>query len=79
MLLDPGKWLVNVMELTRIPSEFKFFILLLALGSFLCAWIAEKHVLLWIARFFGKAHDIMWPDRQKVRKKYKIVIENMKI
>jgi cation-transporting ATPase 13A3/4/5 len=79
MLLDPGTWLREFMDLTLIPSGFKLFILALALGGFLFGWFGEKHVFLWTARLFGTIHDRIWPGRRKVRKEYKTLLEDMRI
>ena len=78
MLLDPGKWLRDFMDLTLIPVGFKLFTLALATGGFLVGWIAEKYVFLWTARLFGGIHDRIWPRRRKVRKQYKRLLENMR-
>ena len=41
MLLDPGAWLVQVMQLTPMDTEFEVQILGLVFVGFLCAWVAE--------------------------------------
>ncbi|KAL6713089.1 hypothetical protein ACLMJK_009210 [Lecanora helva] len=78
MLFDPGAWLVKIMQLTGMSTDFKAFLLVLAIGGFACAWIAERQVFLWVARILGKAHDTLWPHRKKKRKEYKLVLENMR-
>ena len=79
MLVDPGIWLSDFMNLTELSLNFKVFILILALGSFTCAWIAERHALLWIAGLLGRAHDFLWPQRRKTRKEYKLLLERMRM
>ena len=79
MLLDPGIWLMNFMELTLIPPGFKLFMLAVALGGFLLGWVAEKYVFLWAAQLFGKIHDRIWPQRRKVRKQHKMLLAEMRI
>jgi cation-transporting P-type ATPase 13A2 len=79
MVLDPGAWLRNFMDLTLIPPGFKLFILALALGGFFVGWVAEKHIFLWAARLFGMVHDKIWSRRRKVRKQYKTLLEDMRI
>ena len=79
MLLDPGAGLARFMQLTYLSIDFKIFILVLALGGFLFAWIAERRVFLWLARMIGKAHDRMWPQRRKKKKKYKLLQAKMRI
>ncbi|MCJ1476845.1 hypothetical protein MMC13_005514 [Lambiella insularis] len=39
MLLDPGSGLSDFMKLTPLSISFKLFILILAAGGFVCAWI----------------------------------------
>ena len=79
MLFDAGTWLVDLMVLTPMSVDFKMFLLVLALGGFACAWIAEKRVFLWVARFFGKLYDTLWPHRRKKRKEYKLLLEDMRM
>ena len=79
MLFDAGTWLFDLMGLTLMSVHFKIFLLVLALGGFACAWIAEKRVFRWVARFFGKLHDKLWPHRRKQRKEYKLLLEDMRI
>ena len=77
MLVDPGIWLSDVMNLTELSINFRLFILILALGGSTCAWIAERHAFPWIARLLGQAHDRVWPQRVKKRKEYKLLLEKM--
>lgn len=79
MLFDPGDWLAHLMQLTDMSVNFKVFVLLLALGAFVCAWIAERRVFVWIGRLVGKLHCRLWPGRQKRRKEYKIVLKDMQM
>ncbi|KAL8962276.1 MAG: hypothetical protein Q9193_001298 [Seirophora villosa] len=57
MLFDPAAWLASFMQLTDMTAGFKVFILVLALGGFACAWIAEQRAFLWLARRMGKTTD----------------------
>ena len=79
ILFDPAIWLSNVMQLTKLPTDFKVFILVLATGGFLVAWIAERRVFGWCAVGFGKLHDRIWPARRKKRKEYKVLLEGMRM
>lgn len=79
LLFDPGKWLRDFMDLTLIPVDFKWFTLALAVGGFLVGWISEKYVFLLTARQLGMLHDRIWPQRRKVRKQYKRLLEDMRI
>lgn len=67
------------MQLTKLSVNFEVFMLLLALGGFACAWIAERRVFLWLARLLGKLHDKLWPHRRKKRKEYKRILEEMRM
>ena len=79
MLFDPGIWLTEIMQLTALSVSFKIFVLVLALGGFACAWIAERRVFLWVARLIGISHDVLWPQRRKKRKEYKLLLEGMRM
>jgi len=78
MLFDPGARLTSFMQLTYLSIDFKIFILVLAIGGFICAWVAERRVFLWLARLIGRTHDWMWPQRRKKRKEYKLLIVKMR-
>ena len=79
MLFDPGAWLANLMQLTDLSIDFKFFMLVLALGNLVCAWIAERGIFIWLARLLGKLHDWLWPHRRKKRKEYKNLLGEMRM
>ncbi|MCJ1247270.1 hypothetical protein MMC30_004484 [Trapelia coarctata] len=79
MLFDPGARLSSFMQLTYLSMDFKIFIIILAIGGFLCAWIAERRVFLWLARLIGQTHDWIWPQRRKKRKEYKILLAKMRM
>ncbi|KAL9011027.1 MAG: hypothetical protein Q9173_004097 [Seirophora scorigena] len=76
MLFDPAAWLASFMQLTDMTAGFKVFILVLALGGFACAWIAEQRAFLWLARRVGKTTDNVWPHSRKRRKQYKTLLDN---
>ena len=79
MLLDPGEWLAQLMQLTPMPVDFKMFILVLAIGGFICAWVVERHVFPDLARLIGQLFARIWPHRRKKRKEYKLVLAEMKM
>lgn len=79
MLFDPAEPFAKFMQLTRLSVDFKLFILVLALGGFACAWVFERRVFLLLARALGKIHDRLWPNRRKQRKKYKVILEEMRM
>lgn len=79
MLIDPGIWLADFMQLTWMSMGFKIFVLILAMGGFAVAWAAEKWVSLWFAAVMGGMHDWLWPQRRKKRKQYKLLLERMRI
>jgi len=70
---------MKFMQLTYLAFDFKIFILALALAGFLCAWIAERRVFVWLARAIGQTHDWIWPQRRKKRKEFKVLIAKMRI
>ena len=79
MLFDPGVWLSRLMQLTDMSADFKVFVLVLALGGFACASIAERRVFMWLARLLGKVHKRVLPHRRKKRKQYKQLLEEMRM
>jgi cation-transporting ATPase 13A2 len=78
LLLDPAEPLAEFMQLTYLSINFKIFLLVLAAGGFTCAYIAERQLFPLLARMFGRLHDWLWPQRKKVRKEYKILMEKMR-
>ena len=79
MLLDPGTWLAHLMQLTPMPVDFKLFILVLALGGFACAWVAERNILPTLARQLGHFYVKFRPRGKKKRKEYKLVLADMRM
>ncbi|KAL9587721.1 MAG: hypothetical protein Q9212_000012 [Teloschistes hypoglaucus] len=79
MLFDPAAWLTESMQLTYMTVDFRCFIVALAFGGFVCAWLAERKVFLWAARIIGKLHGYTWPHRRKKRKQYKVLQESMRM
>ncbi|MCJ1234491.1 hypothetical protein MMC14_002452 [Varicellaria rhodocarpa] len=77
LLIDPGIGLSSFMQLTKLSTGFKIFILIIAGGGFASAWISESRVFPWVARLLGWAHDRAWPQHRKKRKVYKQLIDNM--
>ena len=78
MLLDPGASLRAFMQLTFLSLQFKIFIIVIAIGGFICAWIGERHAFPWLAKALGRTHDWIWPQRRKTRKEYKVLSEKMR-
>lgn len=78
MLFDPANWLTGLMQLTKMPLDFKIFLLILVLGEFAGAWFFEKHFSHWLARVLGKASVSIWPQFGKKRKVYKTILEEMR-
>ncbi|KAK4983511.1 hypothetical protein LTR50_007185 [Elasticomyces elasticus] len=78
ILFDPAEWLYNLMELTWMSMKFRIFILVLAVGGFVCSYVAEKLLFPHLARWIGKAKE-RWGGRKKKRKQYKTVLESMRI
>ncbi|KAF1985978.1 hypothetical protein K402DRAFT_454662 [Aulographum hederae CBS 113979] len=76
ILFDPAIWLYNLMELTDMSSEFKIFILVLAVGGFAVAYLCERAVFPKLAGFIGNATG---GKKRKKRKTYKIVAEGMRV
>ena len=74
MLLDPGAWLAKIMQLTNLSAGFEFFLLMLAMGGFACAWLAERRVFVWAAQLIGQIYGALLPHRRKKKKEYKLIL-----
>jgi cation-transporting ATPase 13A3/4/5 len=78
MLFDPAPWLYNLIQLTWTSPIFKIFILVLALGGFVCMYIAERAIFPRVAKWIGKLRT-RWKGTQKKRKEYKLILEDLRI
>ena len=77
MLFRPSQWVLQVMQLTFMSDGFKGWLLALSLGAFSVAWIAEKNVFPYLARFLGDANTRLRPNYRKKRREYKVLREEM--
>ena len=78
ILFDPATWLYKLMDLTWISPIFKIFILVLGIGGFGCMYLAERLVFPRLAKWVGRA-NARWRGKQKKRKEYKVVLEDLRI
>ena len=79
MLLDPSAGFAAFMQLTYLSIKFKIFVMVLAAGGFVCAYVAERSVFTWFSRLIGKVQALVFPQRRKKRKEYKLQLEKMRI
>lgn len=79
MLFDPAPWLYDLMELTWMSISFRGFIVVLALGSFSCSYLAERLLFPRLSKWIGQAYVKLRPQSKKKRKEYKVVLESMRI
>ncbi|KAL2848451.1 hypothetical protein BJY01DRAFT_155608 [Aspergillus pseudoustus] len=77
MLYRPSGWVKRVMQLTDLSDAFATWLLGLALGSFLLAWLAERKLFPQLARILGRVKIILQPGHQKQRRQYKVLLEEM--
>nr|POE65066.1 putative cation-transporting atpase [Quercus suber] len=78
MLFDPAPWLEDLMELTWMSINFRVFILVVAMGSFITSFLLERQVFPRLAGFVGKAKQRLSRVGKK-RKEYKIILESMRM
>ncbi len=74
MLLDPAKWLTDVMELTPMSGSFKTFIIGLAAAGFAVSWLGESFVFPRLAKQIARMGKGVW-GLDKKRKEYKLILE----
>jgi len=79
MLLDPADWLYDLMALTDMPNGFKGFLVALGVGYVACAYTSEQLLFPRLAKWVGEARKKMFPQSQKKRKEYKLIMESMRI
>ncbi|KKA21856.1 Calcium-transporting ATPase [Rasamsonia emersonii CBS 393.64] len=77
MLFKPSKWLMHIMQLTKMSGGFKAFLFTLAILGFVVSWIAEHRIFPTFARVLGRAYVRLRPNRGKRRRRYKVLLEEM--
>ncbi|SPB48979.1 unnamed protein product [Aspergillus niger] len=77
MLFTPSKWLKQVIQLTYLPESFAWWLLTLAVMSFLFSWLAEKDLFPRLAHLLGRVYTALRPDHPKKRRQYKVLLEEM--
>jgi len=78
MLFDPAPWLSRLMELTWMSPNFRVFILVLGIGYCVCAYVAERQFLPYLAKWIGRFNQRVMGKKKK-RKEYKLVSQDMRI
>ena len=77
MFLCPA-WLADIMQLTPMPTHFKFVLVGIALIGFVVSMLGEQYVLPQMAKFFGQRKAINGREGGKQKKKYKKMQEKMR-
>jgi len=76
MVGGPAQWVQRLMQLTFIAGDFKLFIVALGLLYLGLAWAGENLVFQRLARVIGQAKEVL-TKKQKTRKQYKVILEQM--
>ncbi|KKA25972.1 hypothetical protein TD95_002157 [Thielaviopsis punctulata] len=78
MITVPNHFIKHTMELTKISRGFKGFLLAMGLVYLLTAWVSEKYLFVWLAKQIAVLKKRV-TGVEKTRKKYKAVMENMRV
>lgn len=78
MLASPPQWLTHLMELTPMPLPFKAWLLMLAVCGFAFSWVAEERIFPSLAQAFGYVYVRLRTDQKKPRRKYKVLLEDIR-
>lgn len=76
MIEGPAHWLQRLMQLTYVAGDFKLYIITLGIMYLGLAWVGENFVFQRLARLIGRAKESL-TKREKVRKQYKVILEQM--
>lgn len=79
MLFRPSEWVSEVMQLTFMSDGFRSWLIALAFGIFLLAWISEKNLFPRVAQILGVARARLQPGYRKKRRMYKVLLEEMRM
>ena len=77
LLFDPAAGLASFMQLTDMTTAFELILLGVAAVGFAFSWVAEQKLFPLLVQLIRRIHAMLWPHRQKKRKQYKIVHEQM--
>lgn len=77
MLFDPAEWLQSFMDLTDMDLDYRVFLLALALGGFVLAYLAEQYLFQKLAKQIGRLNKKFRPGHVKKRKQYKEIKEDI--
>ncbi|KAK5135917.1 hypothetical protein LTR08_004375 [Meristemomyces frigidus] len=77
MLFDPAPWLESLMELTWMSINFRIFVIALGVGYFACSYLAERQIFPRLSKWIGRFNQRV-RGRQKKRKEYKLILEDMR-
>lgn len=77
MITVPNHFIKHTMELTKISTSFKAFLLAMGPAYLATAWVSEHYAFVWLAKQFAVVKKRV-TGAEKTRKKYKVVLENMR-
>ncbi|KAM3513218.1 hypothetical protein MY11210_003160 [Beauveria gryllotalpidicola] len=77
MISGSSKWLNELMELTKMPWEYRLFLVGLGLLYLGVGWVFERHAATSLSRFFGKI-KIAATGNQKQGKQYKKIRDGLR-
>lgn len=78
MIIGSSKRVSKVMELTKMPPEYKLFLAGLGVVYLVTAWVFENKVAISLAKLFGRM-KIVVTGKQKQRKQYKEIQDELRI
>lgn len=78
MFYCPG-WLYSLMQLSPMSTPFKSTLVLIAAFHLMVGAVGEQKLLPVMARGVGRLRRILTRGSEKVRKKYKVMSEEMKV
>lgn len=76
MILAPTDWIKHIMQLTKISSDYKLFLIGLGLAYLAMAWTFAAYAAAPLAKCFRRARQ-MATGKTKRRKEYKVIEEEM--
>ncbi|OAA45189.1 ATPase type 13A2 [Beauveria brongniartii RCEF 3172] len=77
MIAGSSIWLNKLMELTKMPWEYRLFLVSLGLLYLGVAWVFERHAAIPLSRFFGKI-KIAATGHRKQGKQYKQIRDGLR-
>lgn len=79
MMFACPDWLYGLMQLSPMSTSFKLVLVVIAALHLILGTVGEQQILPVVAKAVGKLQRIIISRSEKMKKKYKVIDETMKV